>query len=134
MEHTLHLIEAAAGVAILMLALSVGFSSTSIIKEQAAIISESMEAPSMYSKDKEPENITVLNKAEVQALFLGELEFDIDIDLASGGAWSTVSFTKTAYNFETADISSYVFANRYSKAYLVDEHGAITKIIYRRVG
>lgn len=70
--------------------------------------------------------------ADVFAMLLGDLEFPVTIDVIEGGTAKQITFNPDDYNYKTASLSSYHFADEYIKQYHLGTDGKISSISFVR--
>ena len=70
--------------------------------------------------------------ADIFAMLLGDLEFPVTIDVTEGGTEKQVTFNPDDYNYKTASLSDYHFADKYVKQYHLGTDGKINSITFVR--
>ncbi len=65
-------------------------------------------------------------------MLLGDLEFPVTIDVTEGGTEKQVTFNPDDYNYKTASLSNYHFADKYVKQYHLGTDGKINSITFVR--
>ncbi len=69
---------------------------------------------------------------DIFAMLLGDLEFPVTIDVTEGGTEKQVTFNPDDYNYKTASLSNYHFADKYVKQYHLGTDGKINSITFVR--